>query len=604
MARITMTLIAVVAIGWFRPAGAVEPNPEHIASFTVDVVVNADGSADFTEIIEYDFGVNARHGIDRILITTQRFDEQNDRRYPLDVIGVGATDASAAYAVSSVGNGRERIRIGDPNRTTSGSHAYTIRYRLDGVVNPQTGPDELFWNITGHEWGVPIDRVDVTVHVGGGATQLACFAGSGGSTDPCGLQRREADGTATFGHEGLAPYQGVTAVVGIPDTDGPGVEPQPILVGRTLKDPFSLSKAFARTPATILGASALALVLAGLIARLQWRIGRDRRAIGAPTDVAFAPAGAPNVPVALFEHRGSPVEFVPPDGIRPGQIGVLVDETADTVDVSATIVDLAVRGFLRIEEIPDAKGRVKNYRFVRLPKSEGLLGYESYLVTELFATGPSVELADLKNKFASKLSATKTELYKDVVAQGWFETRPDQVRMLWHFLGLVATVAGGLAVFFLARYTHLALLGIPLAAGGLAVFIGARWMPRRTAKGTGAYRRALGFKDFIDNSEKHRAQWAERVHLFPEYLPYAIAFGATEKWARTFESLGAPPPNTGSWYVGTNPFVWSAFGAQMGSFSASTATTLTSTPGGSGSSGFSGGGFSGGGGGGGGGGSW
>jgi uncharacterized membrane protein len=262
-----------------------------------------------------------------------------------------------------------------------------------------------------------------------------------------------------------------------------------------------------------------------------------------------------------------------------------------------------VRGYLRIEEIPDRKGRPDDYRFVRLPKSGGLLDYEAYLLQELFESGPTVELSSLKNTFASSLSGTKTRLYQDAVAQGWFDHRPDRIRQIWSVIGLVAAAAGALALYLLARYTHVALLGLPLALAGLALFIGARFMPRRTAKGTGVYRRVLGFEDFIENSEKHRAQWAERVGLFSEYLPYAIALGATKKWARTLESLGAPPPDTSSWYVGTRPFVWSSFGDHMNHFASNASTTLSSTPGGSGGSGFSGG-SSGGGGGGGGGGSW
>jgi uncharacterized membrane protein len=147
------------------------------------------------------------------------------------------------------------------------------------------------------------------------------------------------------------------------------------------------------------------------------------------------------------------------------------------------------------------------------------------------------------------------------------------------------------------------LVAAPLAVAGLLLAGSARFMPRRTARGTGAYRRALGFKDFIENSEKHRAQFAEQQNLFTEYLPYAVVFGCTDKWARTFESLGYQP-NTSSWYVGSYPFAFSSFSHSIESFSSSAGTLLSSTPASSGGGGMGGGGFSGGGGGGGGGGSW
>ena len=121
-------------------------------------------------------------------------------------------------------------------------------------------------------------------------------------------------------------------------------------------------------------------------------------------------------------------------------------------------------------------------------------------------------------------------------------------------------------------------------------------------------RRVDGFRRFIEESEKDRAQFAERKNLFTEYLPYAIVFGATEKWARTFAGLGDEPPDTSSWYVSQHAFNYLIFSSAINSFTVASAGTLVSTPpstsGSSGSSGFSGGGFSGGGGGGGGGGSW
>jgi hypothetical protein len=282
---------------------------------------------------------------------------------------------------------------------------------------------------------------------------------------------------------------------------------------------------------------------------------------------------------------------------------VLRDEVAHTRDVSATIIDLAVRGYLRIEEIADDDGDVDDYRFVRLPKNGGLLDYEDHLLSELFETGPVVELSALKNKFASSLSEVKKRLYIDAVQRGWFSSRPDHVRAIWLVIGLVVTTAGiGLTVL-LAKTSSLGLLGIPFIVAGVALTIGSKWMPRRTALGHGVYRRALGFEEFIEHSEKHRAEWAERRHLFTEYLPYAISLGATKQWARTLDALGAPPPQQSGWYVGHSVYGWSMFGDRMNDFSSSTASTLSSTPGGSGGSGFSGG-SSGGGGGGGGGGSW
>lgn len=594
-----LAALCALAIGSGAPAGA--QGAEGVAVFDSAIEVQPDGSAVFVETIVYDFGSEERRGIFRDLVTAQRYDDDNDRYYPLTVESVASTTAPAEYVVLDLGGGQQRIRIGDPNVTITGIHEYVIRYRLGGVVNAQQGDDELYWNVTGAGWDVPIRSSSVTVTSPTGVGRVACFAGRS-SSDAC--DAASASGSvAMFGHGNLDPGAELTVVVALTDVDGDATEPAPTLGTQEIEEPFSFAEAFEPTAVNVGGAGLLAVLFGGLIARVQWQRGRDRRAVGAPTDIAFAGADAPGELVPLFSGDGSPVEFVPPDGIRPGQLGVLRDETADTTDVSATIIDLAVRGYIRIEEIADDDGDVEDYRFVRLSKNGGLLSYEGYLLTELFDRGPEVELSSLKNTFASSLAEVKDQLYIDVVARGWFTARPDHVRVKWLLVGVGVEALGIGLTIVLALFTNAGLLGLPVVAAGLALMIGAHWMPRRTPMGHGLYRRVIGFEDFIENSEKHRAQWAERRHLFTEYLPYAIAFGATKQWARTLEGLGAPSPQEGGWYVGHSAYTWSAFGAQMGSFSSSAAATLSSTPGGSGGSGF-GGGSSGGGGGGGGGGSW
>ncbi len=145
------------------------------------------------------------------------------------------------------------------------------------------------------------------------------------------------------------------------------------------------------------------------------------------------------------------------------------------------------------------------------------------------------------------------------------------------------------------------LLGVPLVVGAVVVLANATRMPRRTAKGTGVLRRVDGFRRFIEESEKERARFAEEKHLFSEYLPYAIVFGAVERWARAFRDIDTTAA-TAAWYYGASSLDARSFSRNLEGFSSSVSGTITSTPGTSGSSGFSGG--SAGGGGGGGGGSW
>ena len=122
------------------------------------------------------------------------------------------------------------------------------------------------------------------------------------------------------------------------------------------------------------------------------------------------------------------MQFRPPDDARPAQIGVLVDERADPLDVTATIVDLGVRGFLTIEEIE--KGGLfhkADWKLTKVKDDDGsLLTYERRLFNGLFDKGDERKLSELKNTFASDLRAVQDSLYADCVKRGWFaaSTRP------------------------------------------------------------------------------------------------------------------------------------------------------------------------------------
>ena len=115
-------------------------------------------------------------------------------------------------------------------------------------------------------------------------------------------------------------------------------------------------------------------------------------------------------------------------------------------------------------------------------------------------------------------------------------------------------------------------------------------MPARPAPGTALTRRISGFRRVVETADEHLAKWAEQENVFTKYLPYAVVFGVTDKWAKTFESRGAAQAGDMSWYGSTRPFAYVAFADSIDSFAVSTSGVISSTPSGSGGSGFSGGG--------------
>ena len=589
-------LLALVLVGT-SPAAA-QPGRERITAYDVDIRVEAPGSILVTETIDYDFASNERHGIYRDVPVRLGWDSRYERIYPLKVLSVeGSPGTPDEYKTETAGN-YKRIRIGDPDRTISGAHRYTIVYRVDSALSGFEDHDELYWNAVGTEWRVPVERARVRVTTPAEISQVACFGGGSGSRLPCSAAD-EAGSVATFAQDGLAAGEGVTVVVGF--AKGAVPPPTPVLDER-----WSITRAFSLTPATVATSLALLAAVVVGVACLAWRTGRDRRFAGSPVDVAYATDGQEEaVPPSFgpFGAEETPVEFVPPDGLRPGQVGTLVDESANTLDVTATIVDLAVRGYLRIDEIPKKGWLGKpDWTLTRLEAGDDLRHYERALLDGLFQDGSEVKLSSLRNTFVTRLKRVQDALYDDAVEQGWFLSRPDRVRTLWRVVGVVALVLALGLLVLLAAFTHAALVAVPLVVGALVLLAAARRMPRRTAKGTGVLRRAAGFRRFILESEKDRARFAEQQHLFSEYLPYAIVFGATDKWARAFAGIDDELPEQG-WYGGSRAFTASSFSNPIDGFAVTTAGTITSTPAGSGSSGFSGG-SSGGGGGGGGGGSW
>jgi uncharacterized protein (TIGR04222 family) len=591
--------VVVVAAGLalaLLAAPARAQTAEQILDYTVDVQIEAAGTLLVTEQIAYDFATEARHGILRDVPVRFRYDDRYDRVYPLKVLGVWTSaQTPGEYTLEEVDN-KLRIRIGDPDQTITGQHDYRIVYRVQGALNGFADHDELYWNAIGTDWEVPIQQASVTVRAPAAIGQAACYAGPFGSTRSCGPSS-QADGSTAAFTTGLGPKEGLTVVVGFPT----GVVPAPHPV---LEERWSMTRAFSVTPRTLGMAGGVLVVVLLVLGWLFGIVGRDRRPDESPASLG-----------------GAVTEYVPPEGIRPAQAGLLVDEVVNPVAIPATVVDLAVRGYLRIEEdlTNDDWGETPDWRLVKLKAADNdLLEYERELLEGLFASGhpgdvEAVQLSHLKEQFSDRSELVYSSLYEDAVQRGWFIEQPDKVQQRWFVRGCAVTVAGAVLTALAAWQTPYGLVALPVLLAGLALIFGARRMPRRTPMGVELLRRVNGFRAYLQAAGVDAAGPAQPLEQFSPYLPYAIVFGLTEQWTRTLALVG-PPPQT-PWYRGRRPYPPDRFGSHLGRFSESTAAVLAAAPpavsglsgllsklGNSSSSG--GGGFSGGGGGGGGGGSW
>lgn len=573
--RTVLRLAAVVALLIVVAVPASADEGWTIDSFHADIAIQPDGSLAIVESIDVDFDGLQQHGILRDIPTRYRYDDTQDRLYRLAVQGVtDGAGRSLPYQVS-VGDAVTEIKIGDAARTLSGKQSYRIRYTVAGALNAFADHDELFWNVNGDRWGVPMAAVTATVTAPAAAIQrVTCFEGVTGSTTPC-RPSNSADRADFVATRPFAAGEQLTIVTAL--RPGAVTVAAPVLTER----PRGFVDYFSTSPVA-LGAAAVVLVSGiYLVGWIWWTRGRDRgRARGAIV-----------------------AEYEPPAKLRPAQLGVLVDESADPRDLVATIVDLAVRGYLTITE--HAKHGLFGHADWTLDKKkpgDNLLPYERTLFDGLFADGDSVLLSSLKGHFAPILKSAEELLYADATERGWFVADPSRVRTVYAGLGCVTALAGIGLVFVLGQLAGWGLVGIALVPASLLLLVLNRAMPARTAAGAAVFAQALGFKRYMDTAETDRAAFAEKEGLFTAYLPYAVIFASVEGWMRAFAGLDTAQA-VSSFYVGPGPFTALAFSNSFEGFSSSLASTVVATPAGSGGSGFSGG-SSGGGGGGGGGGSW
>lgn len=615
--RALVVLGRALGLVGFTAAMTLLPSMTAAASDAEDVVLlydmvidlDADGGAHVTLDLTVDFGREPNHGPYLTYIVKQRFDETRDRVYRItDVRAESRTAPAEVYTDDEMG--WLEIRIGDEdNQDVVGVHDYRVTYQVDGWVNTAeafgAAHDELYLNVIGDRWDIPVHEARVTVNGPADVTEAMCLAGRT-SRAPC-TGADHAGPTAVFLQEDLDPGEQLTVAVGFPAGSFRGAEP-------ILQERWAVDRAFSVTPTTG-GLAALGLLGGvGAVAVAARRRGRDEQYLGLtpglmPADGQVATVGG---------RRRSPVavQFTPPEGFRAGQLGTLVDEVADPHDVTATIIDLAVRGYLVIEqtEVADDAGTGGAWRLSRVPAMQDryLLPFERLLMQEVFAGREAVNLADLRTTFAASMVMVQDALYEDVTARGWFRGNPKQVRTSWVGAGVALAAVGVVLTAALAIWTSLALLGVPVVVAGVLLAVLSRTAPARTADGTAVLAQALGFRHYLATAEANQLQFEEDEDLFSRYLPFAVAFGLTERWARIFAELAAqgrvlPEP---TWYIGPaygQMAFWAGAGTLAHDLSSFThladAAISAPTPGSSGSSGFSGG-FSGGGVSGGGGGSW
>jgi uncharacterized membrane protein YgcG len=559
-----------------------------INDFASQIALDTEGTLHVTETLTVLFDT-AYHGIEREIPVSYRRPTGEKLSVSFRLKSVEADNAPAQYTTRHSG-GNVIIRIGDPDRYITGTHTYVISYSVGRAILFHDEYIQLYWNVTGNDWRIPIEHASAVVTlpdtVPAADASSISYVGYYGSSARGGQGVVDDSGRLIFETGYLSPGEGLTIDVSMPrDQAGIAAPTTWQKIGW-----FLSANKYAALPI---------LALIGMF--LLWFYkGKD------PAKGTIAP------------------RFEPPRGMHAGEVGVLIDDRADLRDITAMVIGLAVKGYLTISEVSDEDvglaDKVKrvfgrsgptDYEFVKQKDPDtGLTKVEARLFGAIFDSGnpDSRTLSSLENKFYKVLPQLKSDLYAGLVKKGLYASNPERVRRSYSTMGMLVVFLG-VAVGIWASSLY---LGVAVAACGVIILAFTPIMPRRTNKGTEALRDVLGLSEYIRRAEVEQMEFHDapekNPQLFEKLLPYAMALNLTSIWSKQFEGLLKEPPN---WYMGASPgFNPALFYIGMANLSSGMERTFVSAPrasssgrsawggGGSFGGGFSGGGFGGGGGGG------
>jgi hypothetical protein len=554
------------------PAPALAQRSLAIERFDATITVNPDASIDVVESITARF-TGSWNGIYRTIPVQYHTPQGFNWTLRLDLQGATLGEGGPALRVESA---RERhylkYKIWVPGAQDA-THTIVFRYKARNGLRFFADHDELYWNVTGDEWDVAIEAATARIILPPQATGVRAIAYNGvyGSTARDARVETEGSTVLLTMPTPLGFHEGLTGVVGWDK----GAVTEPTAVERGAG--FLASN-------WPLGIPVIVFVL---MFRLWYRVGRDPK----------------RLPIV--------VQYEPADGLTPAEAGTLMDGSADMRDITATVVDLAVRGYLRIEERDESLlfGLIKRHEYVfhRLDApadAERLRPHEDRVLTGIFADGVTeTKLSDLENEFYKCLSGIRESILSRLVELGLYRSPPDSVRTRWILGAVLVGVVLGVLGGTVAGRLNLTSVPFVVAAvlSGLIVATFGWIMPARTVAGARAQERVLGFEEFLRRVEEPTFARMRTPEMFERFLSYAIAFRVEKKWVEAFEGIFREPPR---WYVGVDgtSFTLGHFSARLAELTTRASSAMASSPRSSGGSGFSGGSSGGGGGGGGGGG--
>lgn len=531
---------------------------EVIHSFDTNIVAHQNGDMTITETIDYDFGSNSRHGIYRFIPTytaVGNLFRVSDIKF-LSIKRGGQTEPfDDTYNAAKV-----EAKIGDPDQTIKFTHQYEIKYLVkNGIGSNYDDHDEIYWNLTGNEWDVPIEMATATITTDFNATptKTTCYTGPvGAKTQDCSSEIA-GNSSVTKTRNQLEPSEGVTVVTAFPVGTFPKsqLRDSAPTIGKDLQ--------------TAIGIYALVwIILNTVVAALVFRWFKKNK--------NKSHFGKPAVNFDIPKVRA--------EVVTPLEAGIIDNTKLEQNDVMATIFDLAIKKYIKIEQIPGKKtlGVFKgqdDYKVIKLKDYEQdakLNECEKILLEKLLAGQSERKLSEIKT-FYLTFTRLETSGFALLKKRNFYVKNPKTQKAFFRVMGIIG------------------LLTLQIFLGPLLLYLSTK-LNGRTEKGDRLDWEIDGLKIFLKNMKRHYNFQAKNAITVEKYIPYAMAFGLIDEFMDQIKEIY--PDYNPSWYSGNTNF----YAARMGMVSSMNSHFITSAP--SSSSGFSGGGSSGGGGGGGGGGSW
>jgi uncharacterized membrane protein YgcG len=597
-------IVALVFFGLAFPVAAMRDlytRSDHTVLFRTELRPMTSGDIEVTETIVQDFGAYERHGIKRIIPMVITDEKGVSRAFPVTNLVVSAGPGTPAQANVSMIGSEAVITIGDPAVTVSGPHTYQLRYTLGAAMTPSG--DKVLLDIQAFDsWEQAIDRAEMVVYHSSRPLSEKCAYVSV-NPEPCGSIVPGATETLAVqtGVDALDEFAiqlefsakdfvGVAAAI-----SGAGYTAvAPVVIKTEVLNAVAVDPVKLRIPPVLYFniVVTLVLVLFGIRRRrrrIRSVLSFSPETLGATFSQDRVPRLGGDVSVQVDPYADPPLEYIPPMGLGPAQVALLADQPNPTTCFSATIVDLAARNVVELDELNNGVWQIS----LKNAPSVQLRGYEQVLISRLFAEGPVLVLRETKlQKIAEELlqSVRVSCVEAGFLASGTINRkalimvgdRPASWKGVLAFLSLIPLV------FFMFTYFELFFFFIAYLVLRASFSPGAGRIPRGLSEFGAASRfRVRGFVAFLKDSEAARARLAADTGLWREYAGHVVALDLVKEWATVFTQI--PNEQSTTWIRDAgrreslfNAVNASASSASSGSSSGSSSRSSSSRGGGGG----------------------